>query len=200
VSAAAIIGRQFKSGSQERTQGREMTTLSLSPQPDKPVLDRGSHARALSLAGRGRLARTSILVAALLAFVLAAFFADRASALTTAANCALPGSTFQGGDGNQNTPTLAEQTFCTEHLLPTSRDWHELSNVTNSQDPQAQDSTFSGGTRRARPAAGDWKTPLVASPRGRRTSSAAGARPTRSRLTPSCIWRSSVPPRPATRS
>ena len=131
-----------------------MTTLSLSPQPDKPVLDRGSHARAISLAGRGRLARTSVLVAALLALVLAAFFADRASALTTAANCALPGSTFQGGDGNQNTPTLAEQTFCTEHLLPTSRDWHDLSNVTNSQDPQAQDSMFSGGDKESAP--GGW--------------------------------------------
>jgi len=169
ASAAAIIGRQLKTGYQDRTQGREMTTLSPIPQPDHALRTTtpASDARVFSLAGRGRLARTFVLVAALLALVLAAFFADRASALTTAANCALPGSTFQGGDGNQNTPTLAEQTFCTEHLVPTSRDWHELSNVTNSQDPQAQDSTFSGGDKESAPGSEARRASFFAQPQRR---------------------------------
>src|ERR1700751_712803 len=133
-----------------------MTTLSPIPQPDlaRRTTSPAADTCACSLAGDGRRSRTFVLVAALLALVLGAFFADRASALTTAANCALPGSTFQGGDGNQNTPTLGEQTFCTEHLLPTSRDWQDLSNVTNSQDPQAQDSMFSGGDKESAP--GSW--------------------------------------------
>src|SRR6476646_4346274 len=107
-----------------------------------------------SLGARTVSFRSQLLVCLLVgAFSLAfaAFDTSGASALTTAANCALPGSTFQGGDGNQDTPTAAEQTFCTEHLLPTSRDWQDLSNVTNSQDPQAQDSMFSGGDKESAP-------------------------------------------------
>ena len=41
------------------------------------------------------------LLAGLLACVFAGINASGASALTTAANCALPGSTFQGGDGKR---------------------------------------------------------------------------------------------------
>src|SRR5207237_3648054 len=57
-----------------------------------------------------------VMLAGVLALAFAGFRADASSALTTAANCALPGSDFQGGDGNQDPPTLTEQAFCTEHL------------------------------------------------------------------------------------
>src|SRR5262249_47250812 len=83
-----------------------------------------------------------------------------ASALTTATNCALPGSSFQGGDANQDTPTLGEQTFCTEHLLPTTHDWQNLAGVINSPDPQAQDTMFSGGNKETAP--GSWEIELKA--------------------------------------
>src|SRR5438874_4593013 len=89
-----------------------------------------------------------------LACVFAAINASGASALTTAANCALPGSTFQGGDGNQTTPTITEESFCNEHFLPTTRDWQNLTNVINSPDPQANDSTFEGGDKESAP--GGW--------------------------------------------
>jgi hypothetical protein len=86
--------------------------------------------------------------------IFLAFGAARASALTTASNCALPGSNFQGGDGNQDTPSVAEETFCNEHLLPTSRDWQSLGSVINSADPQAHDSMFEGGDKESAP--GGW--------------------------------------------
>src|SRR5207237_7607694 len=109
------------SRSGEQTQGSDMTTLGT---------------RILPL--RSRLA---LLVAAcFMSLAFAAFGATRASALTTAANCALPGSNFQGGDGNQAMPSAAEETFCNENLLPTSRDWQSLAGVINSPDPQTNDS------------------------------------------------------------
>ncbi|HEX4563511.1 MAG TPA: hypothetical protein VH115_03570, partial [Solirubrobacteraceae bacterium] len=57
-------------------------------------------------------------VAGALSLVFAAYDARSASAFSTASTCALPGSNFQGGDGDQATPSIAEQTFCTEHFLP----------------------------------------------------------------------------------
>jgi len=94
------------------------------------------------------------LLAGALACVFAAINASGASALTTATNCALPGSTFQGGDGNQTTPTLAEESFCNGSLLPTTRDWQGLTNVINSPDPQANDTEFEGGDKESAP--GSW--------------------------------------------
>src|SRR5437763_7969293 len=94
------------------------------------------------------------LVAGAMSLAFGAYDARSASAFTTATNCALPGSSFQGGDGDQATPTLAEQTFCTEHFLPTSTDWQALANVVNSPDPQAKDSVFSGGNKESAP--GGW--------------------------------------------
>ncbi|TMK98849.1 MAG: hypothetical protein E6G34_04880, partial [Actinobacteria bacterium] len=94
------------------------------------------------------------LVIGLLACVFAAANASGASALTTASNCALPGSTFQGGDGDQTTPSITEEAFCNEHFLPTTRDWQSLTNVINSPDPQAQDSMFEGGDKESAP--GGW--------------------------------------------
>src|SRR6476619_4322167 len=91
------------------------------------------------------------MAAAALTLVFAAFDTTGASAFTTATNCALPGSNFQGGDGDQATPSLAEQTFCTEHLLPTSTDWQNLAGVMNSPDPQAQDTMFGGGDKETAP-------------------------------------------------
>ena len=81
-------------------------------------------------------------------------------ALTAAANCALPGSTFQGGDGNQDTPSLAEQAFCNTQFLPTTRDWHDLSNVINSADPNAHDDMFAGGNKESAP--GGWSLTTAA--------------------------------------
>src|SRR5947209_14821268 len=103
--------------------------------PDPHVQPHPVCARRVSYAPR---VGVVALVVGLFALLLA-FRADGASALSTAANCALPGSAFQGGDGNQDTPSLAEQSFCTEHLLPTSSDWQTLSNPVNSPDPQAED-------------------------------------------------------------
>ena len=94
------------------------------------------------------------LLIGLLACVFAGINASGASALTTAANCALPGSTFQGGDGNETTPTIAEESFCNENFLPTTRDWQNLTNVINSPDRQANDSTFEGGDKESAP--GGW--------------------------------------------
>src|SRR6266700_1980789 len=94
------------------------------------------------------------LLIGLLACVFAGINASGASALTTAANCALPGSTFQGGDGNETTPTIAEESFCNEHFLPTTRDWQNLTNVINSPDPQASDTEFEGGDKESAP--GGW--------------------------------------------
>ncbi len=100
----------------------------------------------------------SRLVLCLVAFVMslafAVFGATRASAFTTAANCALPGSNFQGGDGNQSTPSVAEETFCNENVRPTSRDWQNLAGVINSPDPNVNDSTFVGGNKESAP--GGW--------------------------------------------
>ena len=99
--------------------------------------------------------RLAVLVlAGMLALVFLAFGVQGASALTTSANCALPGTNFQGADGNQDTPGLTEQTFCTEHLLPTTRDWQGLTNVIDSPDPQAQDDMFAGGNKETSP--GSW--------------------------------------------
>jgi hypothetical protein len=96
-----------------------------------------------------------VLIAASLATVAAmSFGAAGASAFTTEANCALPGSEFQGGDGNQTTPSMAEQTFCTEHFLPTTLDWQNLPGVVNSPDPQANDTRFKGGNKESEP--GSW--------------------------------------------
>ena len=94
------------------------------------------------------------LLAGLLALAFGAFQATGASAFTAAANCGLPGSTFQGGDGNQDTPSLTEQTFCTTQFLPTTRDWQGLTNVINSPDPNAADSMFLGGNKESAP--GKW--------------------------------------------
>jgi SdrD B-like domain len=91
------------------------------------------------------------LLAAALTIGVAGLQAGDASALTTAANCALPGSTFQGGDGDQYNPTLAEETYCTEHLLPTSFDWQNEPGVVNSPDAQAEDTIFSGGNKESAP-------------------------------------------------
>src|SRR5262249_60431830 len=69
----------------------------------------------------GRLSRLFVAPALATGAVTFAFLGLRAagaSAAPTAADCALPGSNFQGGDGNENTPTLEEQTFCMNELLP----------------------------------------------------------------------------------
>jgi hypothetical protein len=99
-------------------------------------------------------------VAGLAALAFAASGADRASAFTTAANCALPGSSFQGGDGNQDTPGIAEEAFCNEHLVPTTRDWQGLKNVVNSPDPSVEDDMFTGGTKESAP--GGWSITTAA--------------------------------------
>src|SRR5579859_2862937 len=106
-------------------------------------------ARILPL--RSRLA--FCLAACAMSLAFAAFGATRASAFTTPTNCALPGSSFQGADGNESTPTVAEEAFCTEHFLPTSSDWHGLAHVVNSPDPQAQDTMFVGGNKESDPGA-----------------------------------------------
>jgi hypothetical protein len=99
-------------------------------------------------------------VAGLATLAFAASGADRASAFTTGANCALPGSNFQGGDGNQDTPSIAEEAFCNEQLLPTTRDWQGLTNVVNSPDPNVQDDMFAGGTKESAP--GNWSITTAA--------------------------------------
>jgi hypothetical protein len=106
--------------------------------------------RAISLRSRFILC----LAAGALSLLFGAYDARSASAFTTATNCALPGSTFQGGDGNQTAPTLEEQTFCTEHFLPTTTDWQNVANVVNSPDPQEPDTIFSGGNKESEP--GKW--------------------------------------------
>src|SRR5438270_192150 len=80
----------------------------------------------------------ALMVGALLV-VWSGIAAHGAAAFTANATCALPGTDFQGGDGNQNLPSVAEQSFCNEHLLPTARDWQGLGNVINSPDPQSVD-------------------------------------------------------------
>ena len=105
---------------------------------------------ALSI--RSRLVLALVLGLAGLAFTL--FAADRASAFATTASCALPGSSFQGADGNQDTPSVAEETLCNEHLLPAASDWQTLSSVINSPDPQTADTMFAGGNKETAP--GTW--------------------------------------------
>ncbi len=93
-------------------------------------------------------------IAGALSLAFAGYDARSAPAFTTASTCALPGSDFQGGDGDEATPSLAEQTYCTEHLLPTTTDWQSLPNVINSPDSQAEDNSFSGGNKETSP--GSW--------------------------------------------
>ena len=131
------------------------TRCDASPAPHNDnIVWAGRDAAASALARSGRSRWTLVVLVGVFAMMLAAFRADGASAFTTATNCALPGSSFQAGDGNQATPTLSEQAFCTEHLLSTMRDWQDLANVTNSPDPQAQDSMFQGGNKESAP--GSW--------------------------------------------
>ena len=99
--------------------------------------------RAISLRSRFILC----LAAGALSLLFGAYDARSASAFTSATNCALPGSNFQGGDGDQTAPTLAEQTFCTEHFLPTTTDWQNVANVVNS--PDAQEPAYGRKSRRA---------------------------------------------------
>src|SRR5436305_619018 len=106
-----------------------------------------------------KLRHLSLLVV-LLAAALVALSPVGASAFTTAANCALPGSTFQGGDGNESAPTLAEQAYCTEQLLPTSTDWQNIGNVVNTPDPQSEDNMFVGGNKETEP--GKWQLTTAA--------------------------------------
>src|SRR5205807_4721145 len=96
---------------------------------------------------------TVCLIAGALSLLAAGVDASSASAFTTESTCALPGSSFQGGDGNQATPSLGEQTFCTENLRPTTNDWQSLTHVINSPDLQAQDTIFSGGNKETAPGA-----------------------------------------------
>src|SRR5262249_30038584 len=109
------------------------------------------------LAGRlGRLLVALALATGILTFAFLGLRAAGASAAPTAADCALPGSNFQGGDGNQNTPTLEEQTFCMENALPVpTRDWQDIAKtVTNLPDPQALDNGFHGSNKETEP--GQW--------------------------------------------
>src|SRR5690348_910364 len=95
----------------------KMTTLGRRAHPPRPPFSRGAPDRWFAegdTAGAVRrldLARVFAVLLSLVAFVLVGARADRASALTAAENCALPGSNFQGGDGNQDTPNLTEQVF-----------------------------------------------------------------------------------------
>ena len=95
----------------------------------------------------------ALMVGALLV-VWSGIAAHGAAAFTANATCALPGTDFQGGDGNQDLPSVAEQSFCNEHLLSTARDWQGLGNVVNSPDPQSADSMFAGGNKESAP--GNW--------------------------------------------
>src|SRR5437870_13874950 len=98
-----------------RPQPQQRSSLSLASHERRAPRSCSTGARPVAGFGRARLSLT--LTAALLASAFALSSADGASALTTAANCALPGSSFHGGDGNQSTPSIAEQAFCNEHIL-----------------------------------------------------------------------------------
>jgi hypothetical protein len=54
---------------------------------------------------------------------LAAMSFGAAGASAAEEKCALPGSEFQGADGNQDTPNLIEQVECEGLKRPTTRDW-----------------------------------------------------------------------------
>jgi uncharacterized repeat protein (TIGR01451 family) len=105
--------------------------------------------RWMSTSSRARV--LGFLLAGSLALLAAmSFGAAGASAFTTAATCALPGSEFQGGDGNQNTPSKIEQEFCSTLAVPpspTTRDWQSdvaAGKVVTSTDPQANDNELTG--------------------------------------------------------
>src|SRR5262249_46702540 len=106
--------------------------------------------QAPAIAGRLTLLLLALALAtAIGTFAFLGLRAAGASAAPTAADCALPGSNFQGGDGNQNTPTMEEQTFCMNELLPVpTRDWQDIAKtVTNMPDPQALDNGFHGSNK-----------------------------------------------------
>src|SRR5215472_13739611 len=108
--------------------------LRLRPMPEAPGSGPTSWQAPAILAGRlSRLLVALALATGIVTFAFLGLRAAGASAAPTAADCALPGSNFQGGDGNQNTPTMEEQTFCMENALPVpTRDWQDIAKtVTN---------------------------------------------------------------------
>jgi hypothetical protein len=97
----------------------------------------------------GRAPRRKSALVVLLAAVFAMFAAmsfGAAGASAAEEPCALPGSEFQGADGNQNTPGV-EQVACEALKRPTTRDWQSdvlAKKVVASEDPQASDNELSG--------------------------------------------------------
>jgi hypothetical protein len=98
--------------------------------------------RWMSTSSRARV--LGFLLAGSLALLAAMSFGAPVAGAET---CALPGSNFQGGDGNQTTPTVAEDGLCNVALRPTTRDWQSdvaAGKVVTSTDPQANDSELTG--------------------------------------------------------
>jgi len=97
-------------------------------------------------AARMMRARSLVLAISLLAALGAlAFVAARADAVPLAGSPnPLPGSTFEGGDGNQAASTVLRT------------DWQNVSPVNHSPDPNLNDNVFAGGNAGKENAPGSW--------------------------------------------
>jgi hypothetical protein len=112
----------------------------------------------------------------------------RRGAPLTPSDDPLPGSSFQGADGDQ----LDEN-----GLL----DWDGVhARVVHNADPNDQDTAFAGGTKEGEPAHWILTTEAGASPLARRTSATPGRSSTSPAAARSCTSRSIAPPAMGTRS
>src|SRR5215211_1456930 len=103
-----------------------------------------------SLVSRSARTRSLLLIAALLAAlsVLSLFVAKAEAIVVSPTNFPLPGSSFQGGDGNQTNPT-APMDANNPAPFPANIDWQQLAlspSLVSVGDPNAQDSTFDTGS------------------------------------------------------
>ena len=100
-------------------------------------------ARIVTSRPRNSHTKVSAILAAMVALVAACAFSASASAVVlTPTNSPLPGSTFQGGDGNQADPDGAGPL----------RDWQNIAgSVTTATDNNALDSMFEGGDKETEP-------------------------------------------------
>ncbi len=103
-----------------------------------------------SLVSRSARTRSFLLAASLLAAlgVLSLFVARAEAVVVTPTNFPLPGSNFQGGDGNQANPT-APANGSNPAPYPANIDWQHLAGLpglVSVGDPNALDSTFGTGS------------------------------------------------------